>query len=40
MTQAVKKKKSARDYYARLLKRQPKALSPKETRQFWEKERR
>jgi antitoxin (DNA-binding transcriptional repressor) of toxin-antitoxin stability system len=35
----IKMKASARDYYARLLKRQPKALSPKETRQFWEEER-
>lgn len=29
-----------RDYYARLLARQPKAFSGKETRQFWEEERR
>lgn len=28
------------DYYARLLKRQPKRLSAKETRLFWEEERR
>jgi antitoxin (DNA-binding transcriptional repressor) of toxin-antitoxin stability system len=28
------------DYYARLVKRQPKALSADETRQFWEDERR
>ncbi|PWU15855.1 MAG: hypothetical protein C5B50_14865 [Verrucomicrobia bacterium] len=27
------------DYYARLLKRQPKGLSARATRQFWEKER-
>ncbi len=27
------------DYYARLLKRQPKPLSVEETRQFWEEER-
>ena len=33
--------KSARlpDYYARLLKRQPKPLSPAETRRFWKEER-
>ena len=36
----AKKKVPARDYYERLLERQPKALSPKETRQFWEEERR
>ncbi|SPE54593.1 conserved hypothetical protein [Verrucomicrobia bacterium] len=29
-----------RDYYARLLERQPKALSAEETRLFWEEERR
>jgi antitoxin (DNA-binding transcriptional repressor) of toxin-antitoxin stability system len=28
------------DYYARLRKRQPKALSAEDTRQFWEEERR
>ena len=28
------------DYFARLLKRQPKPLSAEETRQFWEEERR
>ena len=28
------------DYYGRLLKRQPKALSPAATRRFWEDERR
>lgn len=27
------------DYYARMLKRQPKALSAEETRRFWEEER-
>ncbi len=27
------------DYYARLLRRQPKALSAADTRQFWEEER-
>jgi hypothetical protein len=36
----ARRKASARDYYARLLKRQPKALSIEETRQFWEEERR
>jgi len=36
----AKIKTSARHYYARLLERQPKALSPEETRQFWEEERR
>jgi hypothetical protein len=34
------KRAVARDYYSRLLKRQPKSLSPKETRQFWNEERR
>jgi antitoxin (DNA-binding transcriptional repressor) of toxin-antitoxin stability system len=28
------------DYYSRLVKRQPKALSPEETRKFWDQERR
>ena len=34
-------KKSARlpDYYGRLLKRQPKSVSPEATRQFWDEER-
>jgi hypothetical protein len=36
----AKNKPSGRDYYARLLKRQPKKLPVKETRQFWEEERR
>ena len=36
----AKSKVSARDYYARLLERQPKPLSPKETSRFWEEERR
>jgi antitoxin (DNA-binding transcriptional repressor) of toxin-antitoxin stability system len=27
------------DYYARLLKQQPKPLSPEATREFWERER-
>jgi antitoxin (DNA-binding transcriptional repressor) of toxin-antitoxin stability system len=36
----VKRKVAYRDYYARLTKRQPKALSAEETRQFWEEERR
>ncbi len=40
LPQPVKLKASARDYHARLLQRQPKALSPKETRRFWEEERR
>jgi len=39
LPQPAKKKASARDYYSRLLKRQPKALSSKETCQFWEEER-
>jgi antitoxin (DNA-binding transcriptional repressor) of toxin-antitoxin stability system len=38
--QPVKLKASARDYHARLLRRQPKSLSAKETRRFWEEERR
>lgn len=33
------KKASVPDYYARLLKRQPKPMSEEETRQFWEYER-
>jgi antitoxin (DNA-binding transcriptional repressor) of toxin-antitoxin stability system len=36
----LRSKPSGREYYARLLKRQPKALSAQETRQFWEEERR
>jgi antitoxin (DNA-binding transcriptional repressor) of toxin-antitoxin stability system len=40
LSQPAKTKPAARDYYVRLLKRQPKALSPVETRQFWEEERR
>jgi antitoxin (DNA-binding transcriptional repressor) of toxin-antitoxin stability system len=39
LPQAAKTKASSRDYYARLLKRQPKALSLEETRLFWEEER-
>ena len=35
----VKNKAPAPDYYAKLLKRQPKALSADETRRFWEEER-
>ena len=34
-----KKKAPLPDYYARLLKRQPKALSADATRQFWDEER-
>jgi antitoxin (DNA-binding transcriptional repressor) of toxin-antitoxin stability system len=40
LPQPAKPKAPARDYYARLLGRQPKAFSPEETRHFWEKERR
>ena len=36
---AKPKKTSALDYYARLLKRQPKPMSEKATREFWEYER-
>ena len=36
----AKKSRRLPDYYARLQKRQPKALSAKATRQFWEEERR
>jgi antitoxin (DNA-binding transcriptional repressor) of toxin-antitoxin stability system len=39
LPRASKTKASPRDYYARLLKRQPKALSSEETRRFWEEER-
>ncbi len=35
-----RKRPSPPDYYARLLKRQPKGLSAAATRQFWEEERR
>ncbi len=35
-----KKGGSPPDYYARLLKRQPKPLSAEDTRRFWEEERR
>jgi antitoxin (DNA-binding transcriptional repressor) of toxin-antitoxin stability system len=40
LPQPAKVKASTRDYYARLLRRQPKALAAKETREFWEDERR
>lgn len=33
------KKTRLPDYYARLLKRQPKAMTAEETRKFWEEER-
>ncbi len=33
------KRAQALDYYARLLKRQPKPMSAAETRRFWEEER-
>ena len=36
----AKKSRRLPDYYARLRRRQPKALSAKGTRQFWEEERR
>ncbi len=38
---APKPKKAARslDYYARLLKRQPKSMGTDETRRFWQEER-
>jgi antitoxin (DNA-binding transcriptional repressor) of toxin-antitoxin stability system len=36
---ASKTKATTRDYYARLLKRQPNPLSQEETRRFWEGER-
>jgi antitoxin (DNA-binding transcriptional repressor) of toxin-antitoxin stability system len=36
----TKKSSPAPDYYARLQKRQPKALTVEETREFWEQERR
>lgn len=35
-----KRRASPPDYYARLLKRQPKPLSAEATRRFWEEERR
>lgn len=35
----TKKSEPLPDYYARLLKRQPKALSAEETHKFWEEER-
>jgi antitoxin (DNA-binding transcriptional repressor) of toxin-antitoxin stability system len=34
-----KRSVALRDYYARLLRRQPKRLSAEQTRQFWEQER-
>jgi len=34
-----KKRAPLPDYYARLVRRQPRALSPEETRRFWEEER-
>jgi len=36
---AKTKKASAPDYYARLLRRQPKPMSEKATREFWDYER-
>ena len=39
LPQRPKQSGSPPDYYARLLKRQPKPLSAEETRQFWEDER-
>jgi antitoxin (DNA-binding transcriptional repressor) of toxin-antitoxin stability system len=38
--QRHKLKAPPRDYYARLLERQPRALSPRQTKAFWEDERR
>ncbi len=40
LPQSPKGGKPLPDYYARLLKRQPKALSAAATRAFWEEERR
>lgn len=40
LPQSPSKSASPPDYYARLLKRQPKAVSAEATRQFWEEERR
>ena len=39
LPQPTKPKAPPIDYYARLLETQPKALSPSETKQFWEEER-
>jgi antitoxin (DNA-binding transcriptional repressor) of toxin-antitoxin stability system len=39
LPQNPSKNTSPPDYYARLLKRQPKPLSEEATRQFWEEER-
>ena len=36
----VRKRPSLPDYYSRLRKRQPKPVSPQDTRQFWEAQRR
>jgi hypothetical protein len=36
----AKKRRPLPDFYARLRKRQPKALSVEDPRQFWEEERR
>jgi hypothetical protein len=40
LSEAGKSKPLTRDYYTRLLKRQPKPLSAEETLQFWREERR
>jgi len=40
LPQPAKTKSPPRDNYARLMKRQPKALSAEETQRFWEEERR
>jgi antitoxin (DNA-binding transcriptional repressor) of toxin-antitoxin stability system len=38
--QKIAQRAALPDYYARVMQRQPKALSAEETRQFWEEERR
>ena len=40
LPQSPRKRASPPDYYARLLKRQPRPLSHEATRRFWEEERR
>lgn len=40
LAQRPKQSMRSRDYYARLQRRQSQPLSPKETRRFWDEERR
>ena len=39
LSRPATRKPADRDYYARLVRRQPKPMSPQETSEFWEQER-